>query len=70
MDAVSGATYSSVGIVNEVKDALAPAVTDGELEYDGTQTPAESYPEYNGHQGKYRQGKSGKRGSEERENTI
>ena len=32
VDAVSGATYSSKGIINAVKNALQSAVTDGELE--------------------------------------
>ena len=43
VDAVSGATYSSAGILNAVNNALEAAVIDGQLEYeapsDDRQTP-------------------------------
>ena len=38
VDAVSGATYSSAGIINAVNDALKSAVTEGELEYNEIET--------------------------------
>lgn len=43
VDAVSGATYSSAGIINAVTNALEPAIVDGELEKNDTELPAEGH---------------------------
>ncbi|MGN0408631.1 MAG: FMN-binding protein, partial [Bacteroides sp.] len=40
VDAVSGATYSSIGILNAVNNALEGAVTDGSLENNNTELPS------------------------------
>lgn len=39
VDAVSQATYSSIGIVNAVNNALESSVTSGELEQNKTELP-------------------------------
>lgn len=40
VDTVYGATYSSAGIINAVKNALENAVINGELEYKEIELPA------------------------------
>ena len=58
VDAVSGATYSSAGIVNAVNDALQSAVTEGELEKEDYELPADTH----GNKGKGKQGSGRKEG--------
>ncbi|MCI6017555.1 MAG: FMN-binding protein [Clostridiales bacterium] len=48
VDAVSGATYSSVGILNAVNNALESAVTDDELEKNDTELPTDFHNEHGG----------------------
>ncbi|MGN0329284.1 MAG: FMN-binding protein [Lachnospira sp.] len=47
VDAVSGATYSSAGIINAVNNALESAVTEGELEHNDVETYPDSKHENN-----------------------
>ena len=49
VDAVSGATYSSVGIINAVNNALEPAIVDGELEKSETELPENGHHGHGGH---------------------
>ncbi|MGN0333717.1 MAG: FMN-binding protein [Lachnospiraceae bacterium] len=60
VDAVSGATYSSVGIINAVNSALESAVVDGEMEKNDTELPAK------GHHGPGGSGRHGGPGGKER----
>lgn len=46
VDAVSGATYSSVGILNAVNSALESAVIDGELEHNDIELPSNAQHEH------------------------
>ena len=58
VDAVSGATYSSAGILNAVNNALEAAVIDGQLEYeapsDDRQTPEKPNHKPGGQHGEHR----------------
>ena len=58
VDAVSGATYSSAGILNAVNNALDAAVIDGQLEYeapsDDRQTPEKPNHKPGGQHGEHR----------------
>lgn len=53
VDAVSGATYSSVGIIHAVNDALESAVVEGEVKSNDTEVPSVPPQE---HKGKNRHG--------------
>lgn len=59
VDAVSGATYSSAGILNAVKNALEDAVIDGQLEYKAPsgdmQMPGRPDHKHGGRRGKHRE---------------
>lgn len=54
VDTVSGATYSSSGILNAVNNALESAVTDGELEKNDVEIPSGSQKGHGGRRGKNR----------------
>lgn len=54
VDTVSGATYSSSGILNAVNNALEEAVTDGELEKNDVEIPSGSEKRHGGRYGKNR----------------
>lgn len=56
--AVSGASYSSAGIVNAVNDALQSAVTEGELEKEDYELPVDTH----GNKGQGKQGNGKKEG--------
>ena len=49
IDAVSEATYSSVGIINAVNNTLEAAAVDGELEKNSIEIPVERHHRHGGH---------------------
>ena len=57
VDTVSGATYSSAGILNAVEQALESAVVDGELQKNDTELPTDFH---HGHGEKRRKNRGGK----------